>query len=124
VLQVYESSAKKEESISSKGTTIKEAATSSTDCVAVRNQLFADAGTSFALDDLAPWTNLGSGMTMTQVRTAACRAAKLLCWQCFEVAIAQHSVSTVSYACVTPVGGHKPCSKHHETQLASVFLSC
>jgi hypothetical protein len=67
IIQVYESTNGPEQSIISKGTTLKEAATSSSDCVAVRNQLFPDAGTSYGLDDLAPWTDLGSGMTMTQV---------------------------------------------------------
>jgi hypothetical protein len=35
--------------------------------VAIRNQLFPDAGTSYGLDDLATWTDLGSGVTMSQV---------------------------------------------------------
>jgi hypothetical protein len=66
-MQVYESTNGAEQSITSKGTTLKEAATSSSECVAIRNQLFPDAGTSYALDDLATWTDLGSSMTMTQV---------------------------------------------------------
>jgi hypothetical protein len=68
--QVYKSTNGIEQSITSKGKTLKETATSSSDCVAVRNQLFPDAGTSYALDDLAPWTSLGSGMTMSQVSSS------------------------------------------------------
>lgn len=63
---VYESTKGAEQAITSKGTTLQEAATASSSCVATRNQLFADAGTSYALDDLAPWTDLGN-MTMSQV---------------------------------------------------------